>query len=235
MTVFIGDVHGKYKQYERIIAGCQNSIQVGDMGVGFVRQDNYGGEGERRFYANPPHDKMKEGNHRFIRGNHDNPQECYKHGQYIGDGRVEPIKSIKANLGAGRKGTMFVGGGFSIDRAYRTEGYNWWPDEELSISELYDLKDQYGEVQPTVMVTHDCPQHVARVMIDTISGLSNGASKIDLGSRTRDAFEGMWHAHKPKLWVFGHWHHSLDKVIDGTRFVCLAELEVKEIDIDSLK
>jgi len=36
--------------------------------------------------------------------------------------------------------------------------------------------------------------------------------------------------HRPKLWVFGHHHKSFDKVIDGTRFVCLAELEVMILD-----
>ena len=33
---FIDDVHGKIDQYLKIIADCDESIQVGDMGVGFV-------------------------------------------------------------------------------------------------------------------------------------------------------------------------------------------------------
>ena len=34
---FIGDVHGKYGQYKKLIAEVDSSIQVGDMGVGFRR------------------------------------------------------------------------------------------------------------------------------------------------------------------------------------------------------
>ena len=35
MTIFIGDVHGKYNRYRDIIRDCENTIQVGDMGIGF--------------------------------------------------------------------------------------------------------------------------------------------------------------------------------------------------------
>ena len=71
---FIGDVHGKYGRYETILKNSDlPTIQVGDMGVGFFHRDY---EGTLRPFANPPYDKMVAGNHRFIRGNHDNPYVC---------------------------------------------------------------------------------------------------------------------------------------------------------------
>ena len=57
-------------------------------------------------------------------------------------------------------------------------------------------------------------------------------TKINDPSRTRQAFQAMFEAHQPDLWVFGHWHHSFDGVLDGTRFVCLNELEARTFDFD---
>ena len=83
---FIGDVHGKYDRYKKIMKSCTDSIQVGDMGVGF-RQ--YIGHEIGKMYPNPPYDRMVEGNHKFIRGNHDNPATCRSHTQWIQDGYTE--------------------------------------------------------------------------------------------------------------------------------------------------
>lgn len=202
MPIFIGDVHGKYEQYKRIIKEHKNTIQVGDMGVGFRRWPH----GEP--CQNPPHALMVEKNARFIRGNHDNPDVCRKHSQWIIDGHVEDDM-------------MFIGGAFSIDWRYRIEDYSWWKDEELSIDHLNLLHDCYRVAKPACMVTHDCPITVIKYL---------HSHHLFDNSRTQQALEAMWHVHKPTVWVFGHHHMSFDQVIDGTRFVCLNELEVKEIN-----
>jgi hypothetical protein len=64
---------------------------------------------------------------------------------------------------------MFVGGTASNDCAYRHEGYDWWPDEELSSDELKRIIALYIERKPRVMVTHDCPEEVAGVVQSRIS------------------------------------------------------------------
>ena len=202
---FIGDVHGKFKRYEKIIAEMPETIQVGDMGVGFFRDPD-------RPHINPPYDKMVDGGHRFIRGNHDNPSVCRKHSQWIADGRCED-------------GMMFIGGGVSVDRAYRTEGLDWWPDEELSAAELNDLVDAYRDYKPEVMVTHEAPESIAEIMC----ALSQ-RRKLDFPSRTRQAFEAMLGFHSPHLWIFGHWHYSFRGKPKGeTEFICLNELEFADI------
>lgn len=205
----IGDVHGKYRQYERIIAGVPASIQVGDMGIGF-RSWPHG-----ELSANPPYDKMVKHQARFIRGNHDNPGVCKKHSQYIPDGQVED-------------GVMLVGGALSIDQHLRQEGFSWWPEEELSIAELNELVDQYLRVRPRVMITHDAPREVGDQILGILQvrGMGNPYGKLE--SRTSQAFQSMWSAHSPELWVFGHWHLSFDHILRGTRFVCLAELEYRD-------
>jgi hypothetical protein len=204
---FIGDVHGYYDRYRELIRNIPESIQVGDLGVGFRRVAT----GEE--YSNPPHYAMVQGKHRFIRGNHDNPGACRRHSQYIPDGTIEGD-------------VMFVGGATSIDKAFRVEDYSWWRDEELSIEALYEITDKYLQAKPRVMVTHECPEAVAELMLN-----EQNKTKWYDPSRTRQAFNAMWEMHKPELWIFGHWHRSWDQVVLGTRFICLAELEHKDLEI----
>jgi len=209
---FIGDVHGKYKQYERIISDCENSIQLGDMGIGFKRLNPV--EGKSPFYPNPSYDKMIKGNHRFIRGNHDNPAVCKRHTQYIYDGRTED-------------GMMFIGGALSVDRAWRTEGMDYWTDEELTQREFFQMRNIYVEYKPRLMVTHECPDSIADLL------LHNRAKFADW-SITRQAFNGMFEEYKPEAWIFGHWHLDFDQSILGTRFICLNELSTIDLDMDDL-
>lgn len=212
MIRFIGDVHGKYKQYKRLLKNSPGStIQVGDMGVGFR---HIGGWRDGEMMANPPHRQMVKGKHRFIRGNHDNPIECKKHSQWIADGTTE-------------EGVMFVGGALSIDQHLRKEGYSWWRDEELSISELMDVVDKYVDYRPDVMVTHDCPCDVGTEILRKFYQVSGDKLK----SRTAQAFQSMWSAHSPRLWVFGHFHVPFDHTLRGTRFVCIPELEYRDFEV----
>ena len=207
MVRLIGDVHGKYGRYKSLIAGCQESIQIGDMGVGFRHTQ---GPNEGHIYGNPPFYAMVRGRHRFIRGNHDNPTECRRHPMWLEDSFIEGD-------------IMFIGGAFSIDHQYRRKDYSWWVDEQLSIEEFNVAIDKYLAHKPRVMITHDCPEEIA-------IGLShhNGIPYDFVASRTRQAFQQMWQSHPPELWVFGHWHHSFDYKSEKTRFVCLAELEARD-------
>ena len=114
---------------------------------------------------------------------------------------------------------MYLGGALSIDREFRVEGFSWWSDEELSTPDLNTMVDVYVNTRPEIMVTHDCPESIARLMMVKVN------SKLEMASRTRQALQSMFEFHQPVVWLFGHWHESLDKVVDGTRFICLAELE----------
>ena len=207
----IGDIHGHFNIYKRIIKAAPASIQVGDLGVGF----RIGGHGPRdgEFRPNPPYDTMCAQNALFIRGNHDNPAVCRRHPRYIDDGHV--VNDM-----------MFIGGAYSIDWEFRTEGYSWWRDEELSIQQLNMLVTDYIRLKPRVMITHDCPREVGEAIIMSMPNPVAGRQLIQ--TRTGQAFQEMMNAHSPELWVFGHYHHSFDHVLRGTRFVCLAEFEYRD-------
>jgi hypothetical protein len=204
----IGDIHGMFNDYRVYsVEDAVKTIQVGDFGIGFEQGDQWH-ENVNEFHAN--------GNHRFIRGNHDNPEQCRKEMVgYIADGTVE-------------NDVMFVGGAWSIDKDYRTPGYNWWSGEELSSAELDRMFDIYTTVQPRVMITHDCPTLVAYYMFIRTGVRTYDGPTLHL-TRTGEALQRMFEAHQPEEWYFGHWHNSSSQVIDGTKFTCLGELDYVDV------
>jgi len=186
---FVGDIHGNFNAYKQIIDGHDNVIQLGDYGMGFVPNE------------------VTDINKRFIRGNHDDPRACEKEPNYIHDGTIEHYNG---------ETMMFIGGADSVDKHRRVEGVSWWRDEECSYPQLLHFYDDYMRHKPTIMVTHDCPEEVSKVLCRT-----NNMTKFPGSSRTRNALQNMWENHKPRCWLFGHWHTSFDMTILGTRFICL--------------
>lgn len=209
-TRIIGDIHGKFNDYSTsTLLDCDRSIQVGDFGIGFA--GDYWHDKVAEFQIDNP-------GHRFIRGNHDNPTKCKTMPGYINDGIIE-------------NDVMFIGGAWSIDQAWRTEGVDWWADEELSIMELNRLIDVYDAVRPRVMITHDAPTDVTYQMF-VQSGLAIGghnAKKIN--TRTGQALQTMFDIHQPDSWYFGHWHVTMQSLFGRTMFHCLGELDYVDIEL----
>ena len=194
---FIGDIHGDVLKYSAIIHDAEESVQVGDFGIGFLRDYQI---------VDLLH---KDGRHRFIRGNHDDPELCQERVGYIEDGTYDD-----------ERGIMYTGGAWSIDWAWRIQKMDmghppiWWADEELSTDELHEQHDIYTKARPEIMVTHDCPESVA-------IELFIGHSKTHHKTRTQQCYESMFYDHQPDIWIFGHWHEDRDVTINGTRFICL--------------
>lgn len=144
--------------------------------------------------------------HTFIKGNHDNHDSNDSH--------------FMGRFGFSR-GVFFVGGAKTIDRIGRKEGFDWYANEELSTAEMNEAVKLYNSIRPSVVVTHDCPQALAHLLFG-----------IHDSTHTRRGLQEIWQSHSPKLWIFGHHHHHVDEMIGNTRFVCLEELEV--FDVESL-
>ena len=195
---FIGDVHGRMKKYdwilqEMLLPGGKNgldcSLQVGDMGL------------MNRDIVLPV---MQQ--HKFFRGNHDDPALCRKHPNNIGDtGYLE------------KQGIFFVAGGFSIDYKYRIPGISWWEDEELSVSELGKVIESYKTIKPSIVVSHECPTEVKEFVCAN-------ESKFSFRSRTEQALQAMLDIHRPDRWIFGHYHQYQERRVSNTLFVCLGEM-----------
>lgn len=199
MIRFIGDVHGKFPEYRDLLA---------DPDVHESRQVGDMGIGFESM-MNDGLECPAGGRHMFIRGNHDNPAKCRTTEGYISSGTIEHHE-------IGR--IMYIGGADSPDKAMRREGVSWWRDEEHTIRAFNGFIEKAEAYRPNIIVTHDCPQVIAYALF----GLSES-------SRTRQAFNALWEAHRPRLWVFGHHHQSITLRRGGTMFRCLAELETFDV------
>lgn len=209
----IGDIHGKWYEYQLITQPItHDSIQVGDFGIGFGQGD-YWHDMVNEFHRNDQH--------RFIRGNHDNPSIC----------KSEMIGCIAD--GTVQDNIMFVGGAWSIDKDYRTPGIDWWHEEELSIPEFNNIIDIYSTVRPDIMITHDCPTLAAYHMF-VKTGKTIGRKALYL-TRTGEAFQAMFEIHQPKYWFFGHWHHTSKTSLNGTQFQCIGELDFIDFDLEKME
>jgi Icc-related predicted phosphoesterase len=196
---FIGDIHGDFTFHHTITTCLENSIQIGDYGIGF---------GDNPVMDHP--------NHRFIRGNHDNYEECKSQypKSFINDGTVEDTPIGKM---------MFLGGAFSIDKQWRTPGKDWWHTEEITLEKSYELIKIYKQTKPVIMVTHDLPKSIS------IELFGHNNIKIE-DNITNVTLDEMFMEHKPKYWIAGHWHKSITKIIDNCSFTVIGINDIATIN-----
>jgi len=182
------------------VKGMDCSIQCGDMGVGFPEK-GIGYDKDGISYA-PEVDK----NHKFIRGNHDDPAICRAHPNYAGDWKYYSHPNI-----------FVVGGGFSVDYRMRMPNVTWWEDEELSNRQFGQMFRFYKQYKPRIVVSHECPSVV-------LYNVATNAAKLVNRSRTEEMLQKMYEYHKPEFWIFGHHHRRKELDKGGVHFVALNEL-----------
>lgn len=189
MYTIIGDVHGKYSEYLELTKKHQRTIQIGDFGFDYT-------------VINTVNSK----NHKLFAGNHDNPSL---------------LANYSHNLGRyGKFGDFFfVSGANSIDKFNRQEHIDWFSNEELNYVEMSNCIDYYSTEKPEIVLSHDCPTTVCKIM--------HGDNKYP--SNTDKLLEMMFSIYHPRLWIFGHHHRSWQQQILGTKFVCLNELETYSV------
>lgn len=109
---------------------------------------------------------------------------------------------------------MTIRGPYSVDKSYRTENIDWWANEELNYKEMQSAIDHYQYNKPKIVISHDCPFEIRKKLFD-----------ITEKSITTNGLQQMFEMHQPELWIFGHHHKSKNRIINGTHFICLEELE----------
>jgi len=192
---FIGDVHGLYKPYLELRELFDQSLALGDIGLGFG-SDTVEDEIEKL-----PHNP----NHLLLRGNHDNPIIFQKHPSAI------PVWGYNEEMDM-----FWLGGGYSIDRQMRTPGFDWWPNEELPYETLgIDVYTKYIDTKPRIMVSHVCPEIPQRRMFPRT---------VTIQTRTKTIMNQMLEVHQPEYWVFGHHHIHVSFKEEKTLFVCCGML-----------
>lgn len=130
----IGDVHGKYERYYRIIRKAEvhpYTVQLGDFGFKYNTLTN----------LDPNH-------HKIIGGNHDNYDRIIDIPHYLGDFGYSCLNGIDF---------FYYRGAYSIDRQYRTIGIDYWSNEENNIETFMKARELYREIKPDIVLAHDCP------------------------------------------------------------------------------
>ena len=191
--IAVGDVHCKINAYHDIIKKYDcDSMQVGDFGFDIEHQWHL--------------DNVDNSKHKVNFGNHDDYNFLNKP-HSLGDfSYIE-----KYNL-------LSVRGAFSVDQYKRTEGIDWFRNEELDYNEMNLAIDLCELKKPKIIISHDCPHEVRKHLFG-----------IHEKSITSNGLQGMFEVHQPDIWIFGHHHKKKNEIINGTRFICLAELEIFKI------
>lgn len=205
---FVGDVHGNayyIRSLRKLLKyfGVDLVIQVGDMGI-LWRDEN-------------PDDcpvvdavKSLDTDWWFIDGNHDNHPNLRNVGEDITDrikymrrGSIKDIDGL--NFG-------FLGGAYSVDKDYRTEGVSWWPEEQPTREEAEPLL----RADLDVLVTHDIPSSFEPVKAFDVGPRHEEASK-----HTRDLIQEVMTASGARYVFSGHWHQRNVQMLGNTEATIL--------------
>lgn len=194
----IGDLHGKYERYHRIIRQTEKhpyTLQIGDFGFRLDTLKNV--------------DSTK---HLILPGNHDQYDICYNYPHFLGDYGYTSLNKVEF---------FYYRGAYSIDRQYRTVGIDWWENEQVSIDQFMKARELYRIIKPKIVITHDCPQNIASMMLEPGQRIYE--------NMTGWALQELLNIHEPKYWFFAHWHQSRTMQYGNTKFICLDELETYEL------
>jgi len=104
---------------------------------------------------------------------------------------------------------LACGGGVSLDRAARTEGQDWWPEEEITCEQAAAIIDR-GHAD--VMVCHDCPAGVAHTFGRPPSWWA--AADLARNQAHRERLQLIVDALRPTHLMHGHLHRSYQSSCD---------------------
>jgi predicted phosphodiesterase len=193
-VLFVGDTHGEIELINKAVIladkrRCDRIIQVGDFG----------------FFPNIYPEFIESLNSKipfyFIDGNHDDHERLPHEAESIVSLRelgyeVENFYYIPRGLvmNWGESNLLFMGGAKSIDKAYRTQGIDWWDNEEINYGDYQRASDnQYLWEKVDIIVSHECPRTEA---VDY---------ECDYSSKAIGALVELYN---PWLLIHGHHHRN---------------------------
>jgi len=237
MIVFIGDVHGEFKELAAKLSRSEilrsSLIQVGDFGVGFKNKVLEANELEILNNC-----LMTGENHLYvIRGNHDNP-EYFEASSGFSNIRFLPDFTLLDVEGRTR---LLAGGAISIDRTLRLPGVSYWPGEGFVFNEALVDRKLNGITKIDIVVTHNSPEqfHPTELAEIVIAYSLRDKSLLAELKHERLAHSRLMNfliqkGLKPLNWYYGHFHESFSGKYQGIRYRVLGCSEFFEHDADRL-
>ena len=225
-----GDVHGCFYDLECVINqaikkyNIDACIQVGDFGFYVLTFDRFKG---KKFnvpvYA--------------IDGNH---EQHWWLKEQLAKG-IAPIWKEQHNIEFIPRGTVwdvdgakfgFLGGAMNVDRKQdgsskkRTTNYTL----NVEVREALKTFNDFGQLD--FLITHSCPHSIGvgmegnaifTEMIERYIEIPHKVSTGTLHDCGEQALTNLWHGltHKPKEWIYGHFHQLTQKKVQDTVFTCV--------------
>lgn len=213
IIAFAGDWHGNFPYTQKALEYAANNgaevvVHVGDFGV--WNPYNYitavGNEAARHGLQVF-----------FVDGNHeDHP---WLNSQPV---REDGFRVLHDNVAHIPRGTVWtwdganflgLGGAHSVDRQWRRDGVDWFPEETLAYGQAFHAATTPENID--VMVTHDCPSGVD---IPGIAGNPFGFPPVEiaLAEKHRELLGYVVDKLQPKILVHGHYHVNYADIRDST-------------------
>ena len=186
-----GDIHGDWRHLNTLINKRKPDmiLQCGDFGYWPSFHNTVGSNSKNKWnlfgIKNPKTDIH------FCDGNHEDHWALKKlkpYGNVMKYGVFYMGRGSTLKLPDGRR-VMFFGGANSIDKASRTLGVDWFPEEVITYRDLENLPDEKVDI----IISHTCPEEF------DLEGLEH----ID---PSKKALSYILDKYRPDLWYFAHFH-----------------------------
>ncbi|PYC99916.1 metallophosphatase family protein [Microbacterium esteraromaticum] len=127
-----------------------------------------------------------------------------------------------ALLTVGGRTVLSLGGASSVDRIWRTEGRDWWPDEAITDAQVA-AAIACGPAD--VMLTHESPAATPVRAVGELLGTNPNrfpTEALEESAKSRARVSEVWDAVRPQLLLHGHLHTPGGGMMaDGRRVVSL--------------
>ena len=225
--IVCGDIHGYWRYLNTLINKKKPKLilQCGDWGWWpKIQSKPFVKNGVRYLGFNPFGVKAGKTKIIFADGNHEDhcSLDCWD---------CKTLPELMPNVFYAKRGTtytlpdgrivLFMGGAASIDKAARTPGVDWFPQEVLTLSELYKLEECKLD-RIDIVISHTCPQEFnASLKLKQ----PYGGWEHKFRDTSQEVLSELLHWYKPSLWYFGHFHIHMEGLFKetGTKWVCLNE------------
>ena len=225
-----GDQHGNFSLiFNSMLSQDDVLVVLGDAGVNYY-QDERDAQLKKRL-------QETEITFLFVRGNHEaRPEgetfqkvfkkEKFFEGQFMEESQFPNLLYMLDGeeyrftpQDGDAKTALVIGGAFSVDKDYRLQrqaqgfrDYKWFPDEQLSETEMQSISEKVSGHTYDYVFTHTCPAcMIPRDMFLPFIDQSNVDDSMErFLQRIHDSIQY-------SKWYCGHWH--TDRIIDTFRFL----------------
>lgn len=224
--LILGDVHACWEDLNITLAKAigkhpdiTHVIQVGDFGYGHWPHNHKPFKASKGFLNTESLAVYERAEKMWLDGNHENFTTLEKDGgawqpgwKYMPRGStLEVVREDGRTVRA-----MFFGGATSVDKDRRKEGVTWWPQENITYSQIQDTLDTV-EGWIDVIFSHEHPSSVP---------YSEERYENDIhGTCEKQGLQALKDRYNPDWWFFGHHHVPQSGIVKNTRWYCCPIIE----------